>query len=178
MTYKAMSWAAVASTATQQDRRQATTPTALSGRAMLDEPRQVTSQSSPIPPASPRRVAFISGHLDITPAQFAEHYHPALDAAIHRGDAFVLSDCAGVDTLALTYLRSRHVDPSRITIYFSAPRPNRRPGHNQSRSGGGDPRATAEQRFKKEGYNTATVTGYHTERDRSEERRVGKECPV
>ena len=72
------------------------------------------------------RVAFISGHIDITSAQFTENYTAALDAAIERGDSFVLSNAGGVDTLALAYLRSKSVHPSRTTIYMHTSRANRK----------------------------------------------------
>lgn len=69
------------------------------------------------------RIAMISGHVDITPADFATHYLPAIDFAISRGDYFILGDAQGIDTLALDYLL-QHGGPfikHRITVYPSRP---------------------------------------------------------
>jgi hypothetical protein len=69
------------------------------------------------------RIAMISGHIAITPADFATHYLPAIDLAISRGDYFILGDAQGTDILALDYLL-QHGGPlikHRITIYPSRP---------------------------------------------------------
>jgi hypothetical protein len=73
--------------------------------------------------ASNPRTAMISGHVDISPADFATHYVPAIDLAISRGDRFILGDARGTDMLALNHLL-RHAGPGvkhRITIYPSRP---------------------------------------------------------
>jgi hypothetical protein len=44
------------------------------------------------------RTHFISGHLDLTAAEFEARYRPALDAALANGDAFVVGDARGTDT--------------------------------------------------------------------------------
>jgi len=118
-------------------------------------------------PSQPQqsRVAFISGHIDIAPQQFKIHYAPALDAAIHRGDAFVLSTARGADTLALDYLRTHNVDPSRVTIYTHAPRPNRKANAIRVRVDTMQLRPVVEERYRKEGYNIKVIQGYHNERD-------------
>jgi hypothetical protein len=69
------------------------------------------------------RVAFVSGHLDLTESEFGEHYVPALDRALAAGDAFVLGDARGADLLAQRYLRARS---ARATVHhmFTAPRNN------------------------------------------------------
>jgi hypothetical protein len=72
--------------------------------------------ATPTLAASNARVAFVSGHIENTQMQFAENYSAQLDAAIRRGDAFVLSDADGVDTLALEYLCAPDVEASRIII--------------------------------------------------------------
>jgi hypothetical protein len=69
------------------------------------------------------RTAMISGHIDISPGDFASHYIPAVDLAISRHDHFILGDAQGTDTLALDYLL-QHGGPDVkhcITIYVSRP---------------------------------------------------------
>lgn len=68
-------------------------------------------------PPSPT-VAFVSGHLDATPAYFASHYVPQLDAAIANAHRFVLGASAGIDTIALSYLLAHQVPPSDVTVYL------------------------------------------------------------
>ncbi|KAF2679396.1 hypothetical protein K458DRAFT_422219 [Lentithecium fluviatile CBS 122367] len=120
----------------------------------------------PQPPQPQRaRTAFVSGHINITPQQFSFHYVPALDAAIHRGDTFILSAARGADTLALAYLRTRNVDPSRITIYLHTPQPNRKPNATQARVDKMQSTPEVEERYRKEGYNIRVTQGYHDERD-------------
>jgi hypothetical protein len=66
------------------------------------------------------RVAMISGHIGIELSVFIQHYEEPLDISIRRGDQFIVSNSAGVDTFALEYLRARGVDPRRVTIYLPA----------------------------------------------------------
>ncbi|KAK8073085.1 hypothetical protein PG996_006433 [Apiospora saccharicola] len=72
------------------------------------------------------RVAMISGHIDLSPEEFAKGYHAQLDAALARGDTFIMGDAKGADELALAYLLAK--DPAtaaviagRITVYASRP---------------------------------------------------------
>ena len=53
---------------------------------------------------------FISGHLDLTPAEFDQHYKPALDAvlAVRDTEGFVVGDARGADTLAQQYLADKN----------------------------------------------------------------------
>lgn len=70
-----------------------------------------------------QHVNFISGHLDLTPAEFEAHYRPALDAALARGEAFVVGDARGTDALAQKYLVGKS---TAVVVYhmFTAPRNN------------------------------------------------------
>lgn len=72
-----------------------------------------------------KTIAFISGHMDITPEQFAQHYHTRLDEALSQGHHFVMGDAKGVDTTALAYLLTQSVTypgvQERITVYLSRP---------------------------------------------------------
>ncbi len=68
-------------------------------------------------------VNYISGHLDLTPAEFEAHYRPALDAALARGEAFVVGDARGTDAMAQNYLLGK---TTAVVVYhmFTAPRNN------------------------------------------------------
>ena len=67
--------------------------------------------------------SFVSGHLDLTLSEFEEHYHPALDAALARGDSFVVGDARGTDTLTQQYLFGK---TTAVVVYhmFTSPRNN------------------------------------------------------
>lgn len=66
---------------------------------------------------------FVSGHLDVTPEEFGEHYAPRLLAAHEAGAEFIVGDARGADTLAQAYL---HEVGARVVVYhmFTAPRNN------------------------------------------------------
>jgi hypothetical protein len=72
--------------------------------------------------ASTPRTAMISGHIDISPADFATYYIPTIDLTISHDDRFVLGDAQSTDTLALNSLLQRDgpVIKHRITIYASS----------------------------------------------------------
>jgi len=59
-------------------------------------------------------VAFVSGHRDLTEAEFATHYEPALAAHLQREGVFVVGDCTGADTLAQRWLAARR---ARFVVY-------------------------------------------------------------
>ncbi|KAF2731031.1 hypothetical protein EJ04DRAFT_21339 [Polyplosphaeria fusca] len=162
-----LSWADIAGRKTHSSDSQRSTQIRSSTPASQATLPLVTSSNSlAVEPHTPaRRVAFVSGHIDITQAQFLENYSAALEAAIHRGDAFVLSNALGVDTLALAYLRSHGVPASRITIYLHAPRPGREPIARQVPANNTRLGDEAEAKYTKEGYSVKVVDGYHTERD-------------
>ncbi len=51
---------------------------------------------------------FISGHRDITPEEFNEHYVPAIDKALsEKNITFVIGDYHGVDHIAQEYLKNK-----------------------------------------------------------------------
>ncbi|KAK7961624.1 uncharacterized protein PG986_002449 [Apiospora aurea] len=75
-------------------------------------------------PARPSpRVAMVSGHMDLTPDEFAGAYHAPLDEALARGDAFVMGDAKGVDETALEYILAKGGASAagRVTVYASRP---------------------------------------------------------
>ncbi len=70
------------------------------------------------------RTYFISGHLDITPEEFSEHYVERLLALIDEGASFVVGDARGADKRAQTFLKGRGA--MRVTVYhmYNKPRNN------------------------------------------------------
>jgi hypothetical protein len=66
---------------------------------------------------------FVSGHLDLTPDEFDAHYRPAIDEALARGEAFVLGDARGTDSLTQSYLLGK---TTAVVVYhmFTSPRNN------------------------------------------------------
>jgi hypothetical protein len=82
-----------------------------------------------------QQTAFVSGHRDLTPAEFYQHYQPQLDKAIAAGHQFVVGDAPGADAMAQMYLSagSRQVlvgpvAPERVTVYHAGRKPRHRYG--------------------------------------------------
>lgn len=68
-------------------------------------------------------INFISGHLDLTQAEFNEYYRPQIDIALSKNQAFVIGDARGADTLAQQYLFGK---TEAVVVYhmFESPRNN------------------------------------------------------
>ncbi len=72
---------------------------------------------------------FISGHLDLSPREFAEHYASRIDDAILEGAMFIVADAKGADAMAQTHLAMR-LGPAgglgRVTVFhmLTSPRHN------------------------------------------------------
>jgi hypothetical protein len=66
---------------------------------------------------------FVSGHLDLTPAEFDAHYRPGIDKAWAGGDSFVVGDARGADTMTQNYLLGK---TTAVVVYhlFTSPRNN------------------------------------------------------
>ena len=81
---------------------------------------------------------FISGHRDITDAEFEFNYEPLINAALRNPKTkFIVGDCDGVDIMAQNYLMDViFIEPSRITVYhmLDAPR-NINPRIEKTRGG-------------------------------------------
>lgn len=71
----------------------------------------------------PPRVAFISGHLDLTDEEFALHYAPAIAEAHAGGWRFVVGDARGADLL---FQRHAQAHGLAVTVFhmFAGPRHN------------------------------------------------------
>jgi transcriptional regulator with XRE-family HTH domain len=63
-----------------------------------------------------KTIYFVSGHLDLTPAEFQQHYVPRLDEAIRDGAWFVVGDASGSDVMTMNYLGERGV-ADRVTVF-------------------------------------------------------------
>lgn len=66
---------------------------------------------------------FISGHLDLTQAEFDKHYRHKIDHALAKNQSFVVGDAKGADTLAQQYLFGK---TKAVVLYhmFESPRNN------------------------------------------------------
>jgi hypothetical protein len=65
-------------------------------------------------------IVFVSGHLDVTPAEFAEHYEAKLDRLVPEGHQFVVGDARGADTLAQQFLKSRGASVTVFHMFTEA----------------------------------------------------------
>src|SRR5579862_8027414 len=61
--------------------------------------------------------AFVSGHVNITPEEFALHYVPKLSIALAKGDDFVVGCANGADRMALEWLHKAGIFGERVTVY-------------------------------------------------------------
>ena len=66
---------------------------------------------------------FISGHLSLSQDEFEVYYQAKIDEALKRGEAFVVGDARGADSLAQQYLAGK---TEAVTVYhmFVSPRNN------------------------------------------------------
>jgi len=72
------------------------------------------------------KFAYVSGHLDLTPEEFEEHYVPKLQAAVERRDWFVVGDAKGADTMTQAWLHEQQL-AATVTVVchmFGSPRNN------------------------------------------------------
>jgi hypothetical protein len=67
---------------------------------------------------------FISGHLDLTAAEFEEHYKMRILGAVELGAGFVVGDARGTDDLAQKFLRASGARNVRVFHMFEFPRFN------------------------------------------------------
>lgn len=70
------------------------------------------------------KIAFISGHINITEDEFKTNYHEQIDKAIKEKHKFVIGNSDGADFLALQYLLKNNVNSKDITIYYYTRYPN------------------------------------------------------
>lgn len=85
-----------------------------------------------------QQIAFVSGHRDLLPSEFYQHYQPQLDEAIAAGHHFVVGDAPGADAMVQMYLSTEpvlnlpknsrqvltdRVAPERVTVYHARRKP-------------------------------------------------------
>jgi hypothetical protein len=70
------------------------------------------------------RIVYISGHLDVTEAEFAEHYEPRIRAAFEAGASFVVGDARGADAMAQAFLKRLGCESVTVFHMFGKPRNN------------------------------------------------------
>lgn len=68
------------------------------------------------------RTAFISGHRDVSDAEFLTHYVPKIDNAVSFNHLIVVGDYKGVDHMAQKYLDSIGYDNVIVYHMFKSPR--------------------------------------------------------
>ena len=70
-------------------------------------------------------IAYISGHLDVTPDEFREHYIPKIEEALGDFHHFVVGDARGADAMAQSFLNGFCFD-DEVTVFhmFDKPRNN------------------------------------------------------
>jgi hypothetical protein len=74
---------------------------------------------------------FVSGHRDLTPVEFAEHYMTRLDEAVSQDCRFVVGDAPGADAMAQLHVAQR-VDRKRVTVFHAGQQPRFNNGFHTS----------------------------------------------
>lgn len=78
-------------------------------------------------------IYFISGHLDLTQTEFAEHYERRIREAVRTDGHFVIGDARGCDAMAQSYLYDHvQIDPIRIRVFHMFERPRNNIGRFQT----------------------------------------------
>lgn len=72
---------------------------------------------------APVMIVFVSGHLDVTPEEFAQHYAPGLQQHVLAGNTFVVGDARGADRLAHDFLNQLGAD---VTVFHMKDKPRLR----------------------------------------------------
>ena len=70
-------------------------------------------------------VNFISGHLDLTEAEFEAHYKPSINLALEHDESFIVGDARGADTHAQHYL---HGKTTKVVVYHMLTKPRNNAG--------------------------------------------------
>jgi hypothetical protein len=74
------------------------------------------------------KIAHISGHYDLSEAEFERHYRPQIDEAIAHGDHFIVGDANGADVSAQQYLFARLGASDRVRVFHMLDRPRHNAG--------------------------------------------------
>lgn len=74
------------------------------------------------------KIAQISGHYDLTEAEFERHYRPQIDDALAHGDHFIVGDANGAEVAAQQYLFARLGPSERVRVFHMLDRPRHNAG--------------------------------------------------
>jgi hypothetical protein len=74
------------------------------------------------------KIAQISGHYDLTDAEFECHYRSEIDEAIAHGDHFIVGDANGAELSAQRYLFTRLGASDRVRVFHTFDRPRHNAG--------------------------------------------------
>jgi hypothetical protein len=78
------------------------------------------------------RTVFVSGHLDLTEAEFNEHYRPRLSNFHQEQCSFVVGDAAGCDVMTQLCLRDLGAS---VTVFHMFTSPRNNPANHSTRGG-------------------------------------------
>jgi hypothetical protein len=74
------------------------------------------------------KIAYISGHYDLTDAEFERYYRPEIDEALAQGDHFIVGDANGAEVHAQQYLFARLGPSDRVRVFHMLDRPRHNAG--------------------------------------------------
>jgi len=69
------------------------------------------------------KTVMVTGHLDLTPEEFTEHYVPKLVQAAECGYSFVVGDGPGCDDMTQRWFHATGIHPSRVVVYHMLVKP-------------------------------------------------------
>lgn len=98
-------------------------------------------------------VHFVSGHLNLSPDEFQQHYAPRLQEACDAKDGcrFVVGDCQGADAMAQEWFASRRLPKDRVAVFHMHGEPRHNVGDWPTHKG-----------FKSDGARDAAMTAAST----------------
>lgn len=70
-----------------------------------------------------QRIVFVSGHMDLTEEEFAQHYEPRIREAAAAGARFVVGDARGCDFMAQRLLHELGCGVDRVHVFHMLERP-------------------------------------------------------
>jgi hypothetical protein len=100
------------------------------------------------------KVWFVSGHLDLTPEEFKQHYYPPIRQTLYDYPLFLVGDAPGCDELFQRLMCAAGLS-SRVQVYHMLDRPRRWVLPQPKERGRGQPIPSS-----------TLVGGYQTDEDR------------
>jgi hypothetical protein len=85
------------------------------------------------------QIYFISGHIDLTDAEFNEHYLDKIKSAVDSGNKIITGDAKGADLMTQTFLTSLiSTNPNiydKICVYHMFKKPRNNVGNFKTKGG-------------------------------------------